>query len=139
MRSILSILLAVTLLGSSQAQNFSCPFGKQGACLDYGDKVCSSLGKCVDQNAVCFDSYTCDFKGFVCKSDFDQLGNEYNSLLRKARSIAEDHNSLLAKYNDLVDEHNALIERYNNALRARQVFSDCVRDADTLDEAQRCY
>jgi len=153
MRSILSVLLLLAPMGVAQAQNFSCPFGKQGACLDYGDKVCSSFGKCVDQNAVCFNSYTCDFRGFVCKSTLDEiatqydslageyrsLADDYDSLLQKARSLASDHDALRAEYDDLVDEHEALKGRYNDAMQARQVLSDCVRDADTLDEAQRCY
>jgi predicted nuclease with TOPRIM domain len=121
--------------------------------LDYGDKVCSTLGKCVTQDAVCFNSYTCDFRGFVCKSTLDEvaerhdalvdeyrsLGNDYDSLLQKAKSLASDHDDLVAGYDEVVDELEALKGRYNDALRARQVFSDCVRDAVTLDEAQRCY
>jgi hypothetical protein len=139
MRLILSALLSVALVGAAQAQNFSCPFGKQGACLDYGDKVCSSFAKCVDQNAVCFNSYTCDFRGFVCKSTLDDVTDEYDSLLQKARSLASDYDDLRSRYDEAVDEFDALKDRYDDALRARQVSSDCVQNAADLDEAQQCY
>ncbi len=81
-------LLAITLLlfvsagGSGSAQSFSCPIGKRAACLDYGDKV-------VDGSAQCFNSYTCDFSGFMCKSDHD-------SYVKKAKALVETYDGLKA-------------------------------------------
>lgn len=86
-------LLAVCFLAASapvQAQSFSCPIGKQAACLDYGDKVCDSiLGKCVPHDAQCFDSFTCNYAGFVCKSDMDDLA-------RTAERMADSYDEFRA-------------------------------------------
>lgn len=106
------VLFAATLIVASPAftQNFSCSFGTRAACLDYGDKVCSSMGKCVSSDAICFDSYTCGFKGFVCKAKLDEVADEYDKLV--------------GKYNKLVDNAND-VQR-------------CVSNADTLEDAQFC-
>jgi hypothetical protein len=38
------------------------------------DQVCDSFaGKCVGRNDSCFSQFTCDYNGFVCKSDYDDL------------------------------------------------------------------
>lgn len=76
-------LVASTLAaGNGSAQSFSCPIGKRAACLDYGDKV-------VDGSAQCFNSYTCDFSGFMCKSDHD-------SYVKKAKALLETYDGLKA-------------------------------------------
>ena len=85
-----------SLVTPSLAQSFSCRMGSQPACLDYGAKVCSSNGKCVTSDAVCFDSYTCNFQGFVCKSDMEELSDKANRIaqgyddLRRCLGRAED-------------------------------------------------
>jgi hypothetical protein len=81
------VLAAVALATPSLAQSFSCSIGSQPACLDYGEKVCSSNGKCVTSDAVCFNSYTCNFEGFVCKSDMDELAE-------KAKRMAQGYDEL---------------------------------------------
>ena len=112
MKSTVFVFILLTYPSAAVAQRyFSCPGFERAVCLDYGDKVCSSFAKCVDQNSVCFDSYTCNFKGFVCKSTLDDLADEYDDLLRKAKSIASDFDS----------------------------YRDCVRYASTIDEAQSCH
>ncbi len=62
-----AFLVAAAIVSASDAlaygESFSCSFGKRGACLGYGDTVCSSSGKCVSDDAVCFDSYTCGWGG----------------------------------------------------------------------------
>jgi hypothetical protein len=113
----------VAMAGTADAEDFSCSFG-QGACLQYGDTVCSSGGKCVQQDAQCFSPLTCGYGGFVCKSDLDDLQT-------KARSLATDYDELVNKYNSLVDSSQELAESYDRAKR-------CVRDAATLEEAQEC-
>ena len=96
MKSILFHLVTIFLfLQPSFAQNFSCSFGKQAACLDYDDKVCSSFSKCVDQNALCFDQYQCNYDGFTCKSN--------------VTDIATKHDDLVTKYNNLLDEYQNLV------------------------------
>jgi hypothetical protein len=130
-RTLLLVLWAIFLCGSASAQNFSCPFGKQGACLDYGDKVCSTFGKCVSDDAVCFDSFTCNFQGFVCKSKLEDVIDEHDTLVG-------DYNDLRRKYNGLLDSSRRLEADYDQlATRYRRTRS-CVELADTLDEAQAC-
>lgn len=75
----------------------------QPACLDFGDKV-------VRQSAVCFDSYTCNYDGFVCKSDMKKVVDAYDLVILK---------------------HNTLVNVVNG-------LKNCLRTADTLDDAQRC-
>lgn len=86
----ITVVVAVWLASGSGAiaQNaFSCPWGKDGACLDYGDKVCSSSAMCIDSTATCFNSGTCDYDGFICKSD-------YNDLADKAKAIADNYDGM---------------------------------------------
>lgn len=114
-----------------QASNFSCPFGKQGACVDYGAKVCSSRAKCVDNDAICFEPYTCGFGGFVCKTKLDGVVSEYDSLARTCRSIANDHEKLIREYNEVAGELDATQRRLVS-------LSNCVSRATSLDEARWC-
>lgn len=72
---------------ASYAQSFSCNYGKRAACLDYGDKVCNSFAKCVSSDAVCFDSYTCNYKGFVCKSTLDEIIEEHEKLVSRVDDL----------------------------------------------------
>lgn len=116
-------LASVAALPAS-AQSFSCRGGAQPACIDYGAKICSSFSKCVDQNAVVFDSYTCNYKGFVCKSTLDD--------------VAEKHDVIVQKFNTLLDEHQQTISRYNALLRDSQSIAACIQDAATIDQAKQC-
>lgn len=76
---IFSLVAVIAVSSPTTAQSFSCSMGKRAACLDYGDKV-------VDQNAQCFNSYTCDFNGFMCRSDHD----DYVKKAKKLLSTYED-------------------------------------------------
>jgi len=129
-----TLFMIVTFAANALAygDSFSCSFGKQGACLDYGDKVCSSRSKCVSNDAICFDSYTCDFNGFVCKSKFDDLANEYDDLLYKFKKIATEHD-------DLVNEYNEILRKYKNVAAEYEDLQNCIAYASTLDEARNCY
>lgn len=118
------ILLPMFFAATVSANSFSCPYGKQGACLDYNDKVCSSYSKCVNQNSTCFQPNTCGYGGFICKSEYSNLSNEYDDLLRKCKNIASEHD-------DLVDKYNRLLRNYQDA-------ESCVSYASSLEEAQSC-
>lgn len=142
-RSTLAALVVTGFLvpngSGAMAQSFTCSYGKQPACLDYGDKVCSSFGKCVSDNAICFDSYTCDYQGFTCKSnlvdlagDYDDLADDYNELLRKAKSLESDFDSLLSKSRMLATDYDGLADQFETA-------QSCVEYADTIEEAQGCF
>lgn len=138
------VLLA---LGSVSAvpQSFTCPYGKQASCLDYGDKVCSSYSKCVDQNAVCFDSWQCNLEGFTCKSNvteiakkYDALVDDYNELLGKSRALANDYDQLVEDRRSLADEYDDLESRQHKLESSIEDMKSCIRSADDLDDAQSC-
>jgi hypothetical protein len=83
--------------GASAQQSFSCSFGSEPACLDYGAVVCKSGAKCVTRDAICFDSFTCDYDGFVCKSDAD------DAVKKAVGEVADEYESVRRKYNNLVN------------------------------------
>ena len=117
----LSLFLSATVfstVASAYGDSFSCSYGKKAACLDYGDKVCSSFSKCVSSDAQCFDSYTCNYKGFICKSKFDDIADEYDNL---------------------VEEYNDLLRKYKNKISEYENLQACISYASTLSEAQDCY
>ena len=123
---------SIFAIGSVVAQqSFSCPYGKKASCLDYGDKVCSSYSKCVSEDAVCFDSYTCGYQGFICKSKYDEVVDEFNDLLLKNRRLISQYNILLAEHQENVDDYNRLLAEHSQ-------LESCISFADTLDEAQSC-
>lgn len=130
----LTLLLSAlsTSIAYAYSDSFSCSFGKQAACLDYGDKVCSSLSKCVSEDAICFDSYTCGHQGFVCKSKLVDLASEYDSLLNKCKSIASEHDTLTIEHDELLRKWISLVAEYEE-------LESCISYASTLEEARNCY
>ncbi len=118
------LLLALTLASPALGQNFSCRIGTQPACLDYGDKVCSSSGMCVDQNAACFDKYQCNYEGFTCKSNVTEC--------------AETHDALLRKHNELVDDFNENLELARGMATRLDEIETCLLYAGNLDDAKSC-
>lgn len=121
---VVTALFALFLTAEASAQSFSCSFGTRAACLDYGDTVCSSLGKCVSSDAVCFERYQCGFEGFTCKSSVTECVEEHNALVR-------DFNMLRANHEDLLK----LAEEQRDQL---QSLKFCIEYATTLEEAHRC-
>lgn len=103
-------------ISAANAQSFSCSFGEP-ACLDYGAVVCKSSAMCVSKDAICFDAFTCGYKGFVCKSKFDEAVDEIEDKVRR--------------YNVLVDEFNALNDQHRS-------LRDCIGSAGSLDDARGC-
>ena len=104
-------------------QYYSCSDDKRGACLNYGDKVCSSHSKCVDDDSVCFDAYTC-IQGYICKSKYDDLVDKYNTL-------SDEYNTLSSKCQTIEMKYDSLEYQYRN-------LKDCVSSADSLEDAQNC-
>ncbi|SPH20745.1 hypothetical protein ASD8599_01486 [Ascidiaceihabitans donghaensis] len=117
---VVGLLLALPL----HAQNFSCRIGTQPACLDYGDKVCSSNGKCVNRSSACFDQYQCNYEGFTCKSNVAQCVDEHSALVRKYNGLLSDYDDLLFKAKKLATKHDAL--------------NECLLYANTLEDFQAC-
>jgi len=118
------LLLAMTLASPALGQDFSCRIGTQPACLDYGDKVCSSRGVCVDQNSACFDKYQCNYEGFTCKANVTEC--------------VEAHDTLLRKHNDLVDDFNENLEIAKDMASRLDDIESCLIYASTLEAARLC-
>ena len=124
-RQVLALVfLAFLQAEGATGQSFSCPIGREPACLDYGDRV-------VDQSAACFDTYQCNYEGFTCKSHLSECSAEYDRIQ--------------SEYNDLVDKHNTLIRDFNTLQEASQSMEsdlreikDCIRSADSIEDAQAC-
>lgn len=151
---ILWFLVVMVLAASSASaqQNFSCSYADRGACLGFGEQVCSSSGKCVNESSACFDSYQCNYEGFTCKSNvtecvdsyndltgrYDGLVMEYNNLFGDHKDLAERFDSLVLNFNSLVGEHETL-RRETWALEDRfQSYKFCVEYSDNLNDAQSC-
>ena len=155
-----AILLGVLSMATpAMGQSFSCNIGARPACLGFGETVCSSSGMCVNQNAVCFDRFQCNFEGFTCKSNVTDCADRYERLLRDHNSIVNVYNDLLEAHNRLVREHDALTSDHRdlrflhsdltgqhrrNLEITRQLqldldgFEACAIEARTLDDAQGC-
>ena len=119
--------LSLTVSGLSpaaDAQSFSCPIGREPACLDYGDRV-------VDSSAACFDAYQCNYEGFTCKSHLTDCASNYDSLQSEYNALVDKHNVLIRDFNTLRDASVTLDE----TLRDMQ---DCVYRARTTEDARAC-
>ena len=136
--AIAAIIGGTLFPSDSLAQSFSCSIGKKAACLDYGDKVCSTFAKCVDQKAACFDQFQCNYEGFTCKSNvtkiaskYDDLVEDYNRLVRSKKSLAED-------YDELLSTSRSLLAQYEEMKSDAEAYEQCVRLANNLEEARDC-
>jgi hypothetical protein len=128
MRSLLiSGVLALSPLLAT-AQNFSCGIGDRGACLGYGDTVCSSSGQCVDQNAACYDRYQCNYEGFTCKSNVTECVDTYDDLLRTHYRLVDDYNDVVRSRDELRDAGRALANDLDS-------IKLCLQLASTLEGA----
>jgi hypothetical protein len=124
MRTLAACVLAIALGSApSFAEDFTCYSGR-GACLNYGDTVCSSGAKCVADDAVCFDAYTCGYGGFVCKSGMDELASKFDALA--------------VRFNDLLDSSKAVSAEFDDLAEKQRRARDCVASAGSLEEAQGC-
>jgi hypothetical protein len=121
---ILTPLLALAVASPALGQNFSCRIGTQPACLDYGDKVCSSSGMCVDRDAACFNKYQCNYEGFTCKSNVTEC--------------VEAHDNLLRKHNDLVEDFNKNLKIAKEMASRLDDIEICLIYASTLEAAKLC-
>ena len=122
----------------AQTQSFSCGIGDRPSCLGYGDTVCSSSGKCVSQNAQCFDSYQCNYEGFTCRSNVTECVQTYEELLLTHNSLINNYNDLLATRADLRDDLRDLLEIVEDLEGNQQETQSCLIYATTLDQAQLC-
>lgn len=136
--TLLLVTIAFNPADQAAAQNFSCGFADRGACLGYGETVCSSLGRCVDENAVCFDEFRCDYEGFTCRSNVTDCVGEYDELRR-------DYNQLVSEYNQLLEDFGELDDAFDEARRELRTQASaigdlvgCLESAVSVTEAQNC-
>ena len=109
---------ALTFISASTWAGLSCPPGTDAACLDNGDKVCPPSTKCVAEDVICLDKNSCDPDGgFMCKSDYDVVLNDYENAVSEQNKLAAEN----------VDLRVERLERKN-----------CVINAATLEGAIRC-
>ncbi|WP_377509694.1 hypothetical protein [Octadecabacter sp. R77987] len=125
------IVLCALLPHLASAQSFSCRIGTRAACLDYGDTICSSLGKCVDQDAQCFNRYQCDYAGFTCQSNVTDCLQEYETLLRTHNTLVDDYNGLLAD----IRAATRMVSNQEDELRD---IERCLAGASSLELARLC-
>jgi len=119
-------------------QGFSCSYGDQGACLGYGETVCSSGGMCVDQNAACFSSSQCNYEGFTCKSNVTECVDTYDRLLNEHNELVRNYNTLLDDHRDLIDDHNQNLIVMRRQQDSLADIETCLIYANTLAAAQSC-
>ena len=131
MRLATFALLCILTAHPALAQSFSCRIGTRPACLDFGDTICSSRGKCVDANAACFDEFQCNFRGFTCRSNLDDCMDEYNGLLQTHNELVDDYNRLARTSRALADELSALSSDFDD-------LTFCLSRASTIEQARRC-
>ncbi|QFT97437.1 hypothetical protein FIU85_09005 [Roseovarius sp. THAF8] len=119
--------------------------GDRPACLGYGDTVCSSRGKCVSQDAACFESYQCNYEGFTCKSNLTECGAEYDGLLIRFNTLVDDYNELLEEAHDMRTEFQTALENLEETRRdlrrSEDVLSDvlsCIEGLGRLDDPDNC-
>lgn len=128
---LLMTALALVPASLSAQQRFSCSYGDRGACLGYGDTVCSMGGMCVDQNAACFNKGQCGYEGFTCKSNVTSCINDYNTLTKV-------YNTLLRKHNDLVDDFNDNLKVAKEMASRLDEIEICLIYASDLETAKDC-
>jgi len=138
--TIVRLLIALVLIPTSVSaqRGFSCSYGDRGACLGFGDTVCSSSGICVDQNAACFDKYQCDYEGFTCKSNVTECAAAHDKLLRENKTLVVEYNGLLKKHNDLIDDFNENLDIAKGMAARLDDIESCLIYASTLEAARLC-
>jgi len=85
-----------------------------------------------------FDNYTCDYKGFICKSKFDDAVDEYEVLRKKYNDVVEITNSCRS---DLITASSSLSSeqiKSEGLVNDLDRFKRCVQNSSSLEDAQQC-
>ena len=115
----LVLLAALILVATTTWGDYSCPAGTELKCLATGDHICPNTAKCVGNEVVCLDRNSCANGGsFICDTSYDKLMGDYEEAARQ--------------YDVLVSENVSLREQ-------RLAQKNCVLNASSLDEAQKCF
>ncbi|QQA42215.1 hypothetical protein [Pelagovum pacificum] len=127
-----AVIAFLGFVGSlAQAQSFSCSEGDSGVCLQAGETVCSALGQCVSDNAVCFDRIQCDHEGFTCRSDVTECTAEIAAVAEQMEALQARYAELQAEYRELAEASAALIDDYDDLI-------ECVRDMPVSGDVIDC-
>jgi len=136
---IRALLVAVALLPSTAMaqQAFTCPYGDRGACLGFGETVCTSSGRCVRDDALCFDRYQCNYEGFTCRSNVTECIDDYDNLLRRFNTLVDDYNGLLADSREIQDAWEAAADELDETTsQLATTLADLLRAEQSLRETQ---
>jgi len=115
----LALIAVLILISTGIWGDFSCPDGTKAVCMDNGDSICPGTAKCVSNDVVCFDKNTCaSGDSFICDSSYDAVMNDYKEAVRQNDELAAENVSLRERR----------LERKN-----------CVLNASTLEESQKCF
>lgn len=143
-RAILFVLAMIPSAAVAQ-QGFTCSYGDRGACLGYGDTVCSSSGKCVNESAACFDSYQCNYEGFTCKSNVTACADEYDGLQTRFNTLVNDYNKLLEDSRDMRAGFQSALEDLDDTKRdlrgTEETLYDirsCIEGLGRLEDPTNC-
>ena len=140
-KKALCIFLVLFLASSSNStaqSSFSCRMGTEPACLDYAAVVCNSSAKCVARDAECFSSFTCDYNGFICKSEFNEAVAEIDEKVRNYNSLIEEFNSLNANLTSVKADYDSVVSEHDGLQRKTRALVDCISGAESLEDAQGC-
>ncbi len=85
--------------------------------MENGDSICPGTARCVRNDVVCLDKNSCVGGNFICDTGYDELMRNY----KKA----------VGQYDELVSENVSLREQ-------RLARKNCVLNASSLEESQRC-
>ena len=143
----LTLLFAIALIpsGAIAQQGFTCSYGDRGACLGYGDTICSSSGMCVSERAACFDSNQCNYEGFTCKSNVTACAAENDTLLIRFNTLVDDYNELLEDSREMRAEFESTLTDLGatrrDLLKTEEVLYDislCIEGLGRLDDPTNC-
>jgi len=113
----LALIVLLILVSTGTWGDFSCPDGTSAVCMENGDSICPGTARCVSNDVVCLDKNSCAGGNFICDTGYDELMRNY----KKA----------VAQYDELVSENVSLREQ-------RLARKNCVLNASSLEESQKC-
>ena len=119
----ISVLAAPSI---SRAESFTCLNDTSAACLSRGESICTSQGRCVTSDAVCFESNTCAGGEFVCAAD---LRNHVSDFTAQITQLTEAEEKARNGHAAAVRDYNKVAESYSTVVRSYLEFQACVQSS----------